>query len=151
MTYELERQAIETYFRNSYTGSASIGVHGKPFKPTANSILVQINKGSAMNKSIGRSVDCVAYVGVVQCVIYTDSEAGTKTANDIAEDICSIFRNKVLDNTGALSIAPDTAFIQFSPPTGRSGSQHPHISGEADQIPYKLTTVNAPFVRYSYH
>lgn len=145
MTLDLERRAIEAFFIAQWADATPVGLDAHEFTPVENSVRLTIQSGAVLQGSVGRASDRLDNMGLVQVQIYTAGGLGSTGWRGYAETIQSIFRNKTIDQSGAVITAHADAFVRFSPQ-----DQHPFVSSDFPSPPFHQTTINAPFVRYSY-
>ena len=149
MSYDSERAAIETYFIAQWAGATPVGMDGHKFQPVNNSVRLAIQSGQVLQGSVGRSANRKDHVGMLMATIYTDGGKGSSAWRGYAETIIGFLEEVTIDSAGAAITATGDAFVRFSPP-GIVGPQHPYIQSTTQNIPFTITNVAAPFVRYEY-
>lgn len=149
MTYQTEREAIETYFITQWAGATPLGLDGHPFEPVEDSVQIFVQDGQVMQGSIGRMADRVDYIGTLTASIYTGGDSGSAAWRGYAETIVGFLHNVTIDSAGVVIGATADAFVRFSPP-GLAAPQHPYIQSSTKNPPFTRTNVVAPFVRYAY-
>ena len=146
MTYQLERQAIETYFAANTTG-LSVGLDGHNFTPAVDTLQININSGAVRQGSTGLATQVRHAIGTAVITIYTDGGKGSAAWRGYAETLVAHFTDKTIDSAGAIITATADAFARFSPPQLGDDS-HPYISANYPAAPFHVTQITAPFVRY---
>lgn len=149
MSYDLERSAIETYFKTQWTDATPIGFDGQKFDPVINSICLTITSGATRQGSIGRTANRIDHVGLATFQIITEGGKGSVKWRPLAETIQGIFFETTIDQNGAVITDTADAFVRFSPPQ-LGDNRHPYIAASFPDPPFHRTNVIAPFVRYSY-
>jgi hypothetical protein len=145
MTYQLERRAVETFFVAQWGGATPVGMDGHLFEPAINSLRLTIQSGAVLQGSIGRALDRIDHIGVLQVQVFTEGGKGSQTWRGYVETIQGFLTNAVIDDAGVAITDPADAFVRFSPQ-----NQHPYIAGATHDAPFLITTLNAPFVRYGF-
>ena len=146
MTYQLERDAIETWLDTEWTAAEPtipLGLAGHTFTPVAPSLQLDILPGLVMQGTIGQAgSNRLDHVGIAAVRIYTTGGAGTGAWRGYVDTLDGIFFGKRIDNAGAEQTGTGE-FIRFSP-----NDQHPYVIGTIQDGPLQVTTYYAPFVRY---
>jgi len=145
MTYQTERSAIETYFGTQWGSTTTIGYDAQKFTPVADSVLLTIQSGLVKQDSIGRTLDRIAYIGLLQITIITEGGKGSAGWRGYAETIKGFLQNVTISSAGVVITAPSQAFVRFSPQ-----NQHPHIAAAIMEMPFHRAVMNAPFWRYEF-
>ncbi|MEB3419904.1 phage tail terminator-like protein [Salipiger marinus] len=149
MTYQLERAAIEAYFRAQWGSTTPIGFDGHTFTPVNNSVRLTITSGATRQGSIGRTANRIDHLGLATLQIITEGGKGSAAWRGYAETIMGLFFEKTLTSTGAVITSGADAFVRFSPPE-LGENRHPYIAADFPDPPFHLTNVIAPFVRYAF-
>lgn len=146
-TMDAGRLAIVTFFETQWANATPYGLPEFTFVPTPGSVRMTIAEGDELQGTIGRVQNVANNVGVVMFQIYTAGGTGTKAANELAETLKTMFRNKTLSAAGVVITDPSQAFVRFSPPELGAGC-HPKVVSRMVVETLLQTNVNCPFVRY---
>jgi len=107
MSFDAERQAIESRFAANFTSLAAdrIAYENVKFKqPTSGSwVRLTIRNGDARQASIANS-PLNRYIGVIVVDVFVPEDTGTATARQLAESAAAVFRNVQFSVTGSGTI-----------------------------------------------
>ncbi len=121
MTFDVERQIIESYVQSNLTGTP-VKYDNVPFdQETADSFVsLSILSGTGSNISIGQ-LPRQRYAGIIQFDIYVPENTGTANARSIATSIRELFNNQTLPESDGIVIRtrPPTLNRVAKGPTGK--------------------------------
>lgn len=156
MSLQTERIAIETYFAAQWGVTTPYILDGhpgepSPSKPVQPCVRLTITDGAVLQGSIGRAAagaNVLHNIGLVTFQLFTNAALGSSSWRGYAQTLLEMFHNKTLDGTGALFIGgAQTPVVRFSPPELGNG-KHPYIGAQMIDVPFRMTNVIAPFLRY---
>ncbi len=147
-TLDAGRKAVEAYFIAQWANATPYGLDGQPFTATAPSVRLTILDGAAIQASVGQTNRVITNIGVLSLQLFTDGALGSSSWRGLAETLLTMFHGVCLDAAGAVITSPgQTALVRFSPPEVGRGC-HPYVANQTPGTPFRMTTINAPFVRY---
>jgi len=146
MTYQLERDAIETYLDTAWQAAeptVPIGLPDHDFTPVAESLQFNIKPGAVLQASTGQAgSNRIEHVGLVMVRIYSAGGKGEAAWRGHVDTLDGILSGARLDNAGAVETGIGE-FIRFS-----HRDLYPYVVGSAPDGPLLVTTYFAPFVRF---
>jgi hypothetical protein len=151
---ETERTAMEAYVLSTWIDT-EVGLVDQPFTPPFGvdgkpvpSLRLSIVNGDRKQATIGGERNRVNTIGVLQIQLMTDAAQGRASWATYADILLGMFDRTTLDETGCdILTTGAAAFIRFSPPELGDNAE-PYVAGNKDDGPFRVVTINAPFVRY---